>query len=314
MREEFSERAVKAEKALERVEGRLESSREAIENYEKESSESKEAQERLSKDWHEEKERLNARQSLMLAEYQERITELEEERDQAVSGAEAAAKALEQSKAQIAGADETLEQTKEEAEAQARKAERVLHRMQTRQVAARKTIEAYEQEIERLTGQLGDAAESIRTAQAELKRREEEWLASQEQAESQSVSQLREELSEVKNLVREFAQRPTGPDEETLNGLLGKLGERDSRLQEQIDGQLDRTLNEIDKSIRRATSAPIDNVVEATDVLVDRLFDHDEEMNTNLDELDVEERTSKSRISGNLERLKAAQQAIKSED
>ncbi|MHC4473462.1 MAG: hypothetical protein ACYS99_21155 [Planctomycetota bacterium] len=186
--------------------------------------------------------------------------------------------------------------------------------MQTRQVAARKTIEAYEQEVERLKGQLGEAAEAIELTRAEFKRREEEFLAAQEQAGAESVSQLKGELDEVKQLVREFAQRPAGPDEETLDSLLSKLGERDSNLQEQIDSQLDRTLNEIDRSIRRATAPPIDVAVEATDVLVDRLFDHEDEMNTNLDELEVEESTSKSQIARNLERLKAAQQAFKPEE
>ena len=123
-----------------------------------------------------------------------------------------------------------------------------------------------------------------------------------------------DELSEVKNLVREFATRPAGPDEDTLKSIVERLGERDGATQDKFDEQLDRTIDEIQKTIRRATAGPIDVVVEATDVLVDRLFDHDEELTTNLDDLDVEERTTKEKISSSLERLKAAQQASQSED
>ena len=63
-----------------------------------------------------------------------------------------------------------------------------------------------------------------------------------------------------------------------------------------------------------ATAKPIDVRIEATDVLVDKLFDTDDtELRSNLEHLDVEVKTSKAGIGGNLARLKALRTAVPAE-
>jgi hypothetical protein len=54
---------------------------------------------------------------------------------------------------------------------------------------------------------------------------------------------------------------------------------------------------------------PIDVEVEATDVLVGRVFDSESEMRTNLGILAVEERTTGDGIGGSLKRLREARGA-----
>ena len=60
------------------------------------------------------------------------------------------------------------------------------------------------------------------------------------------------------------------------------------------------------RALRTAVAKPIHVDVEATDVLVGRIFDLENEMSTNLGVLSVEERKSQKSISGNLALLRKA--------
>ena len=87
---------------------------------------------------------------------------------------------------------------------------------------------------------------------------------------------------------------------------MAKLNERDEQLEGRFSFQMDQTLDEISRALRVATMKPVDVEVEATDVLVDRIFDQESEMKTNLGILAVEERTSGNGIKGHLARLREA--------
>jgi flagellar hook-basal body complex protein FliE len=73
-----------------------------------------------------------------------------------------------------------------------------------------------------------------------------------------------------------------------------------------FEGALDEALDKITRTMESATARPIEISVEATDVLLDKLFDaSDSEMSTNLGQLDVKESTSRKGIKGSLGKLRA---------
>ena len=65
-----------------------------------------------------------------------------------------------------------------------------------------------------------------------------------------------------------------------------------------------QSTRKITKTMERATARPIETTGEATDVLLAKMFDMpDVEMTSNLDQLDVEQRTTKAKISDSVGRL-----------
>ncbi len=160
----------------------------------------------------------------------------------------------------------------------------------------KEALQAKELEVHRLTGERD-------TLRAELD------AARQQAGESQGVSALRGELAEMKSFLRTLDERASRVDESTVQALLTQLAQRETvnstAMEERFSATLDKTIDQIAKTMAAATAKPIDIAVEATDVLIDRVFDMDEEMHTNLEQLDVEVKTSKAGIGGNLARLKA---------
>jgi len=160
----------------------------------------------------------------------------------------------------------------------------------------KEALQGKELEVQRLTGERD-------TLRAELD------AARQQAGESAGVSALRGELAEMKSFLRTLDERAGKVDESTVQTLLAQLAQRESvnssAMEERFSATLDKTIDQIAKTMAAATAKPIDVAVEATDVVVDRLFDLDGEMKTNLEQLDVEVKTSKAGIGGNLARLKA---------
>ena len=129
-------------------------------------------------------------------------------------------------------------------------------------------------------------------------------------ADSNVVEHFQSELAEMKAAMLAMSDRPAVADDAVVNAIVEQLTERESSnsagLEERFSAQLDRSLDEIQRTMKLATASPIDVVVEATDVLIDKIFDHDtDELSTNLDEIELESQTSKSSIGSNLERLRA---------
>jgi hypothetical protein len=123
----------------------------------------------------------------------------------------------------------------------------------------------------------------------------------------EETDRLNGELAEVKSLVKSLVEQPNeGMDRAALRDLIAKLSARDEQIEGRFGQQLDQTLTEITRALRVATMKAIDVEGEATDVLVDRVFDLESEMKTNLGFLAVEESASRNGIGGSLARLRKA--------
>jgi chromosome segregation ATPase len=194
---------------------------------------------------------------------------------------------------------------------------------------AKATIESCNAEIHRLTERirdddalLGELKEALQAKEIEAERLTERVgalqgqidQARQDAGESSAVSDLRSELAEMKSVLLGMDQRQPEADEATLSALMEKLAEREAATSREFDGKfeqsLDKALDQITRTMEAATARPIDVRVEATDVLVDKLFDSDDDdLKSNLEHLEVEVKKSKAGIAGNLARLKALRTA-----
>ncbi|MGH7162011.1 MAG: hypothetical protein ACREID_00900 [Planctomycetota bacterium] len=202
--------------------------------------------------------------------------------------------------------------------------ERLAAKMEARLETARTTIENYDQEIGRLSarvkeddklleelkGTLVARAAEVQRVEATREALEKELAATRSKSvEPEAVSQLRGELAEMKSFLQTMEVRASGSNQQTIESLLQKLEQRDAastaQLEERFSASMDKTLDQISKTLHAATAKPIDTVVEATEALVAKMFDADAEMESNLASLEVDVRTSKSGIAGNLARLKA---------
>lgn len=174
---------------------------------------------------------------------------------------------------------------------------------------------------------LSDVSETLKQRDLELERMrgEREMLQSELAAVreaaggSEAVSSFRDELSAMREYLTSMDSRAEAKEESTMNTLLEKLDAQaradTSGLEERFSGTLDDALDRITRTMEAATAKPIDIVVEATDVLVDKLFDMEEtEMSTNLDKIEIEERSSKSSIARNLDALRRMRGAAKADD
>jgi len=85
---------------------------------------------------------------------------------------------------------------------------------------------------------------------------------------------------------------------------------RTTDLEERFRTAMNDAVERLGKTIRAATAKPIDNSIEATDVLVARLFDRPEELDSNLGGLDVEVSTAEDGIGASLARLRAMRAAL----
>ena len=179
------------------------------------------------------------------------------------------------------------------------------------------------EDAERLT----ETSETLKQRDLELERMrgerdmlQSELAAVREAAgDSEAVSSFRDELSAMREYLTSMEARSDAKEDSTINTLLQKLDEQSrvdaSGLEERFSGTLDDALDRITRTMEAATAKPIDIVVEATDVLVDKLFDMEEtEMSTNLDKIDIEEKSSKSSIARNLDALRKMRGAAAADD
>jgi len=109
--------------------------------------------------------------------------------------------------------------------------------------------------------------------------------------------------AEIDRLSRQLKELQTDEDRlpALVETLLTRLGERDAQAEERMHRSLEGTLDKVKKALHSATAKPVDSPVEATDVLVSKVFD--EEMDTNLGRLDVEVSTLEG-IADSLDRLR----------
>jgi chromosome segregation ATPase len=181
-------------------------------------------------------------------------------------------------------------------------------------------IEDYKRRLGRASKRLGDDGklleglrETLRERELELERLrgERETLAAELSAarersgESEDLNALRDEMTDMKTVLRVLEERSAKTEEALVERLSQREVDGARQMEERFADSLEEALDRITKTMEAATAKPIDVVVEATDVLIDKLFDSEDEMDTNLGQLDVEKRTSRSGISRNLDRLKA---------
>ena len=131
----------------------------------------------------------------------------------------------------------------------------------------------------------------------------------QKSGQVEQIGSLKEDLNEMKAALAQLGRRPQGSDPAMMQDLVKELANRDvastKDLEDRFKESMDETLQQISKTLHAATAKPIDNRVEATEVLIDKLFDHDTDMESNYEQLDVSERKTKSSIKGSLAALRA---------
>jgi len=154
----------------------------------------------------------------------------------------------------------------------------------------RAAVEAKEREIARLTEDLKAAREAASKADA--------------------VQNLETQLLEMQQFLRALDERSSSANAATVQALVEQLNQKQAldseALEQRFNQTLDASLEKFTKTVEAATAKPIDFVVEATDVLVDKIFDTPaERMSTNLGQLDVDEKKSKRGIGGSLAALRA---------
>lgn len=121
---------------------------------------------------------------------------------------------------------------------------------------------------------------------------------------------LRHELDELRAAVVRLEERGANDRKDLLAGVRELLERRDADQQDALDARfeaaLDRALDKIDRTLEAHTAKPVEVSVEATSVLLDKIFDAGgEELSTNLGRLDVEASSSRAGIGNSVARLRA---------
>ena len=218
----------------------------------------------------------------------ERVVKEANEQFQRVVRIQADAEALVQQQREMIAAQATRVAALEQG---LRKAASVVKRHEKRLGNARETILSYDQEIERLAGQVRRDAEVIDQLRKGLEERAAE-----------GVAELHSELAEMKALLK------AGAANETVETLLARLSEREAASTEDLEHRfekgLQKTLDKVSRTLHAATARPLDRPVEATDAMLARIFDRADEMDSNLSRLEVEITTTRAGIEDSLDRLK----------
>jgi hypothetical protein len=186
-----------------------------------------------------------------------------------------------------------------------------LEKVERRLENAKDTIESYDREFERLKASASAAAAEPVPGRDPIARRTIRNLEEEVRVLTGRLASAQRALAAA-GREREERSAP-GLDANALQTIIDQIADRDDRrvveLESKFSERMDETLREVTRALHSATARPIDYAVEATDVLIDRLFDEESEMGTNLDVLAVEQRSAGQDIAGNLARLKAARLA-----
>jgi len=234
----------------------------------------------------EEKGAVAGRQEQALAHASAKVQELEArvsgEREARLKAEQRAEEAYRDAKAAVE-VTSTAEQRRGEAE-------RVAHDLAGKLEAQHATLEMKDREIARLTDDLAAARAAAGKAD--------------------DVRKLEDQLIAMQQFLQALDERSSGANAATVQALVEQLSQRQAldanALEAKFNQTLDASLEKFSKTVEAATAKPIDIVVEATDVLVDKIFDTPtEQMSTNLDSLEVDQRKSKRGIGGSLAALRA---------
>jgi len=251
--------------------------------------------------------RLTLRESELLACFEQERGEIQRDCERRLAEGR---EAFERSEVRLANARETIENYDREFQRLTRELEAERDRLtaalaagpdlsRARDQVSKVTIRGLQQEVRALARRLGAAQGALAAARRELATRADA-----------AAPEVVRGVAELREMVREIADRPVGLDADSLGQIVERIAERDGKAAAELEArfrdQMEETLTHVTKALRLATAKPVDFAVEATDVLIDRLFDHEDEMGTNLGALAVEELAAGPDIAGNLERLRAA--------
>jgi hypothetical protein len=234
----------------------------------------------------EEKGAVAGRQEQALAKASAKAQEIEEraagEREARLKAEQKAEEALRDAKHAQASAHE--------ADARRAEADRITRDLTAKLETQRIALEARDREVARLTDDLAAARAAAGKAD--------------------DVRKLEDQLTQMQRFLMALDEKSSGANEATVAALVEQLSTKQAvdtqALEAKFNQTLDASLEKFSKSVELAVAKPIDIVVEATDVLVDKIFDTPmDQMSTNLDELDVEQKTSKRGIGGSLAALRA---------
>jgi hypothetical protein len=277
---------------------------------------------RLSEMLEEEKRRAAEREQRQEAEHDARVEALRKEQAELVARlqAEKGAVAGRQEQA-LAGANAKLHEVEEraagdrDARVRAEQKAETAERDAKQAVAAAKEAEARRAEADRVTRDLAAKIETQRVAlearEREVSRLTDDLAAARAAAgKADDVRKLEEQLSAMHQFLRVLDERSAGANEATVQALVSQLSQKQTldtnALEAKFNQTLDASLEKFTKTVEAATAKPIDIVVEATDVLVDKIFDTPaDQMSTNLDSLEVDQKKSKRGIGGSLAALRA---------
>jgi chromosome segregation ATPase len=173
-------------------------------------------------------------------------------------------------------------------------------------------------ESERTTGALDAAQAELQQAQAERDEALAALAAAREtgerrntEASDRALSALRSELGDLKLALSSLSeQQPHGLDQSQLDEVITRLSAHEAgatrELEERFARSMDHVLDQVGRTLRAATAGPIDRPVEATEMLLTKVFERESEMDSNIRDLGVAQRNSERGIDRSLERLRAA--------
>jgi hypothetical protein len=120
-----------------------------------------------------------------------------------------------------------------------------------------------------------------------------------------SLAELKSEFMALTARSIEAAERQDAAVRALRDEIERRATVQSGSLESTFKDALDKAIDQIERTMARATARPIETSGEATEVLLSKIFDGpDGEVTSNLDQLEVEERRSKGSISKSLDRLK----------
>lgn len=220
----------------------------------------------------------------------------------------------------LADAQEQLDASRQRQQ----KAVRAIKQLDRRLSNARETIINYDREFDRLVAQVKEDSSMIDQLRQQIQDRDQELgrvkglmeglhqevSASRGRGDDspQGVEELRSELVDVKAFLKSIQEQNENGHGVSVDEMLDKLTQKQasakSELEDRFNSKLDETLNKIGHAIQVANARPIDRAVDATGVYLSKIFDEEDSMESNFNNLDVQATTTKQSISNSLDRLK----------
>jgi hypothetical protein len=199
--------------------------------------------------------------------------------------------------------------------------QRQLERLERERVALLEKTRVLHEREARSREDATDTATALADARAEievLRRELEHAQAARDEAVRQgsevaeeTLAAMRAELGDLKSALAGLSeQQPHGLDPAQLDEVIARLARQEAdatrTLEERFARSMDQVLEQVGRTLRAATARPIDRPVEATEVMLTKVFERESDMESNIGDLGVSERSSQRGIGRSLERLREA--------